>query len=122
MSKDLVAVVHDPHVSSKIYLIRGKRIMIDSDIAELYGVQTKFLNLAVRRNPNRFPHDFMFQLTLEETESLRLQFATSKKVHGGLKKIRRFMKIRKSCEYGRAKCEAHHGIWQRYDGQWGFLA
>ena len=57
--------------------------MLDADLAELYGVKTKFLNLAVKRNPARFPIDFMFQLTLTETESLRLQFATSNQNHGG---------------------------------------
>jgi len=57
--------------------------MLDSDIAELYGVQTKFLNLAVRRNRDRFPMDFMIQLSSEEAKSLRLQFATSKKGRGG---------------------------------------
>ena len=53
--------------------------MLDSDLAELYGVETKRLNEQVRRNPNRFPPDFMFQLTAEEWESLRSQFATLKR-------------------------------------------
>ena len=57
--------------------------MLDSDLAGLYQVLTKNLNLAVRRNPRRFPEDFMFQLTSEETEDLRLQFATSKTGSGG---------------------------------------
>ncbi len=70
-------------IASKIYLIRGKRVMLDSDLAELYGVKTKVLNLAVRRNLGRFPDDFMFQLTFQETESLRFQFETSKKGRGG---------------------------------------
>ena len=60
-----------------IYLIRGQKVMLDSDLARLYQVLTKNLNLAVRRNSERFPEDFMFQLTSEEAESLRLQIATS---------------------------------------------
>src|SRR5258707_13422234 len=64
-------------VTRRIHVIRGHRIMLDSDLAELYQVPTKNLNLAVRRNANRFPADFMFQLTKPESESLRLQIATS---------------------------------------------
>jgi phage regulator Rha-like protein len=70
-------------IERRIYLIRGKKVMIDSDLAELYQVLTKNLNLAVRRNPDRFPEDFMFQLTRAEAESLRLQSATSKAARGG---------------------------------------
>ena len=57
--------------------------MLDTDLAELYQVLTKNLNLAVRRNPDRFPADFMFQLTQEEFDNLRLQFATSSSGYGG---------------------------------------
>lgn len=57
-------------VVSKIFLIRGKKIMLDRDLAELYKVETRALNQAVKRNPNRFPSDFMFQLTKEETKKL----------------------------------------------------
>ena len=57
--------------------------MLDRDLAELYGVETKLLNLAVRRNAERFPEDFMFQLKPEEHENLRLQIATSSLGHGG---------------------------------------
>jgi phage regulator Rha-like protein len=63
--------------------MRSKRILLDSDLAELYGVKTKELNLAVRRNLGRFPHDFMFQLTTEEARSLRFQIETSKVGRGG---------------------------------------
>ena len=62
-------------VERKIYLIRGHNVMLDKDLASLYGVETKNLNLQVRRNIRRFPEDFMFQLSKEE--NLRLQFATS---------------------------------------------
>jgi ORF6N domain len=64
-------------VERRIYLIRGQKIMLDSDLAELYRVATKALNQAVRRNASRFPADFMFQLTQEEADILRSQFATS---------------------------------------------
>jgi hypothetical protein len=64
-------------VATKILLVRGKKVMLDSDLAKLYGVETKNLNLQVKRNSKRFPEDFMFKLTSEET--LRLQNATSKR-------------------------------------------
>ncbi len=65
-------------IESKIYEIRGQKVMLDFELAELYGVETKSLNLSVKRNISRFPADFMFQLNLEEWESLRFQFETSK--------------------------------------------
>jgi len=64
-------------IERRIYLIRGQKVMLDFDLAELYGVTTKRLNQQVTRNKQRFPEDFMFRLTQEETENLRLQFATS---------------------------------------------
>lgn len=70
-------------IQNMIYIIRGKRVMIDSDLAKLYGVETKVLNQAVKRNLKRFPEDFMFQLTQGEHESLRSQFVTSKAGKGG---------------------------------------
>jgi phage regulator Rha-like protein len=70
-------------IERRIYLIRGQKVMIDSDLAELYQVPTKSLNLAVRRNSERFPEDFMFQLTKEEFENLRFQFETSSSGYGG---------------------------------------
>jgi hypothetical protein len=66
-----------------IYMIRSQKVMLDSDLAELYGVLTKNLNKAVGRNKDRFPEDFMFQLSEEETESLRFQIGTSKVGRGG---------------------------------------
>jgi ORF6N domain len=70
-------------VEQNILLIRGHRVMLDRDLAKLYGVPTKRLNEQVQRNKKRFPTDFMFQLTQEETERLRSQFATSKTGSGG---------------------------------------
>jgi len=66
----------DEVVINKIYLIRGQKVMLDRDLAELYGVETKVLNQAVKRNSERFPKDFMFQLMQDEWESLRSQFVT----------------------------------------------
>ncbi len=63
-------------IEKKIYLIRSQKVMFDSDLATLYGVQTKVLNQAVKRNIGRFPEDFMFKLTKEETGCLRSQFVT----------------------------------------------
>jgi phage regulator Rha-like protein len=65
-------------IQNRIYEIRGERVMLDRDLATLYEVETKALNLAVKRNFNRFPADFMFQLTKEEFEGLRFQIETSK--------------------------------------------
>ena len=64
-------------IERKIYMIRGKKVMFDSDLAKLYGVATKVLNQAARRNAARFPPDFMFQLSDEEVETLRSQIVTS---------------------------------------------
>ena len=66
-----------------ILLIRGQKVMLDSDLAELYGVPTKRLNEQVRRNIARFPEDFLFKLTLREAKNLRSQFATSSSSYGG---------------------------------------
>lgn len=74
-----MVVVPAERIERAIFSIRGEKMMLDSDLAELYGVETKRLNEQVRRNPNRFPPDFMFQLTAGEWESLRSQFATLKR-------------------------------------------
>ncbi|HEY1009374.1 MAG: ORF6N domain-containing protein [Daejeonella sp.] len=76
-------VVPDEIVLSKIYYLRDHKVMLDSDLAELYGVETKALNQAVSRNSKRFPNDFMFQLDETEWISLRSQNVTSKR--GGRK-------------------------------------
>ena len=72
-------------IASKIYLIRGQKVMLDRDLAELYGVQTRVLKQAVRRNIDRFPSDFMFELTNEEFSDWRSQFVTSKGDKKGLR-------------------------------------
>ena len=66
-------------IQTKIHQIRGQKVILDFDLAELYSVETKNLNLSVKRNLKRFPHDFMFQLSVEEWQGLRLQSETSKR-------------------------------------------
>ncbi|MHB1661424.1 MAG: ORF6N domain-containing protein [bacterium] len=74
------SIVPTELIERKIYLIRGKKIMLDSDLAELYDVETRVLNQAVKRNIARFPEDFMFQLSKEESSELsRSQFVTLKR-------------------------------------------
>ena len=70
-------------IESAIHVIRGQRVMLDSDLARFYGVTTKVLNQALQRNPDRFPIDFAFQLTPEEFAHLRSQIVTSKIGRGG---------------------------------------
>jgi len=74
-------------IEAMIYTIRGYKVMLDSDLAKLYAVETKRLNEQVRRNIDRFPSDFMFQLTAEEFETLKSQIATSKHGSGGKQKL-----------------------------------
>jgi hypothetical protein len=78
-SKELVNVLPIEIIQNKIYLIRGHKIMLDRDLAELYNVPSGRLKEQVRRNLKRFPSDFMFELTWDEAESSRSQFATLKK-------------------------------------------
>lgn len=79
------SIITDEAVITKIYLIRNERVMLDSDLAELYGVETKRLNEQVKRNIDRFPEDFMFQLSEDEFENLKSQIATSS--WGGRRKL-----------------------------------
>ncbi len=78
-------------VESKIFMIRGKQVMIDRDLAELYGVETKRITEAVKRNIERFPEEFRFQLTAEEYAFLRSQFATSKNEDGETRGGRQYL-------------------------------
>ncbi len=77
--KNKNALINLNAIASGIYLIRGKKVMLDQDLATLYGVSTKHLKRQVRRNQNRFPEDFMFELSEEESQRLRCQFGTLKK-------------------------------------------
>jgi hypothetical protein len=79
------AIVSDETVMSKIYMIRGQKVMIDKDLAELYGVETRVLKQAVRRNIERFPQDFMFEMTTKELENWRSQFVISNLEKMGLR-------------------------------------
>ncbi|MCW3109638.1 MAG: DNA-binding protein [Segetibacter sp.] len=74
---NIVSIMPDEVIISKIYLIRGQKVMLDEDLAELYQVETKRLNEQVKRNIDRFPKDFMFQLSEKEFANLKSQFATS---------------------------------------------
>jgi hypothetical protein len=83
MIKQDTALVPIEQISSSILFVRGQRVLLDSDLAALYGVTTKRFNEQVRRNQARFPADFMFQLTAEEVTGLRSQIATSNVGRGG---------------------------------------
>jgi len=76
-----LAVIEE--IEDKIFIVRGQRVMLDSDLAEVYQVATKVLNQSVKRNVHRFPQDFMFQLTEAEADALRSQIVTSNAKRGG---------------------------------------
>ena len=82
MSKHPSSTVPSEIIEQKIYLIRGHKVMLDADLAELYEVETRTLNQAVKRNLNRFPKDFMFQLTAGEEAALRSQIVILKSGRG----------------------------------------
>jgi len=82
-----VTLISRETIESKILLIRGKKVMLDRDLAGLYEVKTKVLNQAVKRNIERFPQDFMFELTKEEFNTWRSQFVTSKADRKGLRYV-----------------------------------
>jgi hypothetical protein len=76
------AVPHAQHLAKLVHAVRHEKVLIDTDLAQLYGVETGALNRAVKRNASRFPADFMFQLTAQEWDDLRCQTGTSS-AHGG---------------------------------------
>ena len=82
-AKELIV---ERRILRNIMIIRGEKVILDSDLAELYGVETRRLNEQVRRNINKFPGDFMFQLTKEEFDNLKSQIATSSSGWGGRRK------------------------------------
>jgi len=84
MADETMIIPHE-NIARRIYIIRNLQVMLDKDLAELYGVETKRLNEQVKRNINRFPSDFMFQLNQEEFNNLKSQFATSS--WGGVRKL-----------------------------------
>ena len=72
------SLLSEETIANKIYFIRNQKVMLDRDLAILYGIETKVLNQAVKRNMSRFPEDFMFQLTEIEFQNLKSQIVTSK--------------------------------------------
>ena len=85
MSKEIIPV---ERIASSVYLFRGQKVLLDFDLAALYGVATKVLNQAVRRNRERLPSDFMFQLTAEEFASLKARFASGTAQGAGNQRVR----------------------------------
>ncbi|MCK5452107.1 MAG: ORF6N domain-containing protein [Candidatus Aenigmarchaeota archaeon] len=83
MKSDKKIILYADEIKNRIYTIRNLQVMLDKDLAELYQVETKALNQAVKRNRIRFPENFMFQLTDAEFESLRSQIVTSNEFRGG---------------------------------------
>ena len=88
MSQDpsIIHVLPEERIVHHIYVIRGKKILIDRDLAELYGVETRKLNQAVKRNLKRFPEDFMFRMTPEEFKNWKSQIVISNSENMGLRK------------------------------------
>ncbi len=89
-------IVPVERIASKIYVIRQVKVMLDRDLAELYGVETRRLKEQVKRNLDRFPEDFMFELTKKELKDWRSQFATSNKDFMGLRVPRLLKNIPRS--------------------------
>lgn len=81
------AIILTKRVGSKILILRNQRIILDTDLAELYGVSVKRLNEQIKRNPRRFPSDFLFTLTAAEYRNLKSQNATSSSTHGGRRSL-----------------------------------
>lgn len=137
-------IVPNEKIENRIFLIRGKKVMFDRDLARLYGVETRDLNKAVKRNLNRFPEDFMFQLTKNELQNLMFHFGTSNR--GGTRKMpytfteqgvamlssvlrskqairvniqimRTFTKIREMIVSNKALREKIEAMEQKYDGE-----
>ncbi len=90
MENQIEHIEKNQDIQSKIYTIRGLQVMLDSDLAKLYQVETKRINEAVKNNPDKFPEDFYFELTEEEFETLRSKFSTLKNpIH--LEKLRGYI-------------------------------
>jgi hypothetical protein len=83
------AIIPIPEIQQRIHIIRGRRVIMDVDLARFYGVATHILNQAVGRNIDRFPEDFCFRITQEEMRNLKSQSVISSSQHGGVRKLRR---------------------------------
>ena len=86
MKREENEIIKFNKIKNKIYTIRGMQVMLDSDLAELYGVETRVLNQAVKRNIERFPKEFMFQLIDDKSDNLISQIVISSSGHGGRRK------------------------------------
>jgi len=86
--EDKLLNIENENIKNLIYTIRGKQVMLDSDVANLYNYKTKSLNLAVKRNIERFPEEFCFQLNEKELENLRFQIETSKRENNSISNSR----------------------------------
>jgi len=84
-SNQIIKTLNESEIVEKIYFLRGQKVMLDRDLAEMYGVEVKVLNQSVKRNVSRFPDDFMFQLTATEWDNLKSQIVTSS--WGGIRKL-----------------------------------
>jgi len=84
--KDKLLTAPMERIEERIFTVRGQRVMLDSDLAAVYGVLTRNLNKAVKRNRDRFPDDFVFLLTRQEVANLKFQIGTSSLEHGGRRK------------------------------------
>ncbi|MBA2585990.1 MAG: ORF6N domain-containing protein [Chthoniobacterales bacterium] len=93
LCRETVTVISDPGVERLIVTVRRQRVLLDTDLARLYGGRNRALNRAVKRNAERFPEDFMLQLTSEELDTLRYQFGTPK---------REIAKLAASCDLNRS--------------------
>ena len=91
MTKKRTAPVRVEHITRRILLLRGQRVILDAELAALYGVTTKRINEQVKRNAERFPEDFLFRLSAEEAATLRSQFATSKHPRKGVRGGARYL-------------------------------
>ena len=107
-----IVEIMSPDIENLIYVVRNKQVMVDSDLAMLYQVETKALNRAVKRNIKRFPEDFCFQLTTEETESLKCQSSTSKILESEKKGWTRWQTYTTACIYRAGDINASQCITQ----------
>jgi len=87
MSMNKAVIIPDELIINKIYLIRGQKVIMDRDLSEMYGVETRILNQAIKRNEKRFPPDFMFQLTSQELSDWKSQNVISNKERMGMRKL-----------------------------------
>lgn len=99
---DVATVPHAQHLAKLVPAVRHEKVLIDTDLAQLYGVETGALNRAVKRNASRFPADFMFQLTAQEWDDLRCQTGTSS-AHGGRREAQFNIAIKQLITYDKQR-------------------